>query len=61
MSAATAAHASRSARSVLAWFRAASTAIEEPGLFLYFPRRAAETPKLWAFIDVAREVSKAKV
>ncbi len=32
------------------------SAIEEPGLFLYFPRRAAETPKLRAFIDTAREV-----
>lgn len=30
-------------------------AIEEPGLFVYFPRRAAEAPKLRAFIDVARE------
>lgn len=32
------------------------TAIEEPGLFLYFPRRAAMAPKLRAFIDTAREV-----
>jgi len=32
------------------------TAIDEPGLFLYFPRRAAEAPKLRAFIEVAREV-----
>jgi len=32
------------------------TAIDEPGLFLYFPRRAAEAPKLRAFIQVAREV-----
>ncbi|SFI86346.1 LysR substrate-binding domain-containing protein [Caulobacter sp. UNC279MFTsu5.1] len=32
------------------------TAIEEPGLFLYFPRRAAQAPKLRAFIDMAREV-----
>jgi DNA-binding transcriptional LysR family regulator len=31
-------------------------AIEEPGLFLYFPRRASEAPKLRAFIQVAREV-----
>src|ERR1700730_946248 len=31
-------------------------AIREPGLFLYFPRRAAEAPKLRAFIQVAREV-----
>jgi DNA-binding transcriptional LysR family regulator len=34
------------------------TAIEEPGLFLYFPRRAAEAPKLRAFVDVAREVGR---
>jgi DNA-binding transcriptional LysR family regulator len=32
--------------------------IEEPGLFLYFPRNAANMPKLRAFIDVAREVLK---
>jgi DNA-binding transcriptional LysR family regulator len=31
-------------------------AIEEPGLFLYYPRRASNAPKLRAFIDVAREV-----
>ncbi|HEV8696005.1 MAG TPA: LysR family transcriptional regulator [Lysobacter sp.] len=31
------------------------SAIEEPGLFLYFPRRAAETPKLRAFIEGARQ------
>lgn len=30
------------------------SAIEEPGLFLYFPRRAADAPKLRAFIDAAR-------
>jgi DNA-binding transcriptional LysR family regulator len=29
-------------------------AIEESGLFLYFPRRQSEAPKLRAFIDVAR-------
>ena len=29
-------------------------AIEEPGLFLYFPRRAAEARKLRAFIEVVR-------
>lgn len=29
-------------------------AIEEPGLFLYFPRRASLAPKLRAFIDTAR-------
>jgi DNA-binding transcriptional LysR family regulator len=32
------------------------SSVEEPGLFLYFPRRAAEAPKLRAFIQVAREV-----
>jgi DNA-binding transcriptional LysR family regulator len=31
-------------------------AIEEPGLFLYYPRRASNALKLRAFIDVAREV-----
>jgi DNA-binding transcriptional LysR family regulator len=31
-------------------------AIDEPGLFLYFPRRVVEAPKLRAFIQVAREV-----
>lgn len=31
-------------------------AIEEPGLFLYFPRRASEAPKLRAFIDAVRSV-----
>jgi len=30
------------------------SAFEEPGLFLYFPRRASMAPKLRAFIDVAR-------
>lgn len=29
-------------------------AIEEPGLFLYFPRYASEAPKLRAFIDALR-------
>lgn len=32
------------------------TAIEEPGLFLYFPKRAALAPKLRVFIDVARQL-----
>jgi DNA-binding transcriptional LysR family regulator len=32
--------------------------IEEPGLFLYFPRSASAMPKLRAFIEVAREVLK---
>jgi len=31
-------------------------AIEEPGLFLYFPRRAAQAPKLHAFIETARSL-----
>jgi DNA-binding transcriptional LysR family regulator len=31
------------------------TAIEESGLFLYYPRRASMAPKLRAFIDIARE------
>lgn len=30
------------------------SAFEEPGLFLYFPRRASLAPKLRAFIDAAR-------
>ncbi|HWA79372.1 MAG TPA: LysR family transcriptional regulator [Acetobacteraceae bacterium] len=34
-------------------------AIEEPGLFLYFPRRAAFAPKLRAFIDTAQLVTNA--
>jgi len=34
------------------------SAIEEPGLFLYFPRRAAMAPKLRAFIDTAQEISR---
>jgi DNA-binding transcriptional LysR family regulator len=33
-----------------------AASIEEPGLFLYFPRYAAQAPKLRAFIDVARRV-----
>jgi DNA-binding transcriptional LysR family regulator len=32
--------------------------IEEPGLFLYFPRRASMAPKLRAFIDTARAVGQ---
>jgi DNA-binding transcriptional LysR family regulator len=32
------------------------TAVEEPGLFLYYPARAAMAPKLRAFIDTARDV-----
>lgn len=30
------------------------SAVEEPGLFLYFPKGASEAPKLRAFIDAAR-------
>lgn len=33
-------------------------AIEEPGLFLYYPQRTSMAPKLRAFITVAREVLK---
>jgi hypothetical protein len=32
------------------------SAIEEPGLFLYFPQKAAEAPKLRTFTRIAREV-----
>ena len=35
------------------------SAFEEPGLFLYFPRRASQAPKLRAFIDLARELLNA--
>jgi DNA-binding transcriptional LysR family regulator len=35
------------------------SAFEEPGLFLYFPRRAAQAPKLRAFIELARELLSA--
>jgi DNA-binding transcriptional LysR family regulator len=31
-----------------------------PGLFLYFPRRAQDQPKLRAFIDLARQVLRAR-
>lgn len=34
------------------------SAIEEPGLFLYFPRRAAMAPKLRAFVDIAQEIGR---
>ncbi|CDX18027.1 LysR substrate-binding protein [Mesorhizobium sp. ORS 3324] len=37
------------------------TAIEEPGLFLYFPRRASMAPKLRAFIDTALEIGRASM
>jgi DNA-binding transcriptional LysR family regulator len=33
-------------------------AIEEDGLFLYYPRRASAAPKLRAFIDAAKTVAK---
>ena len=32
----------------------------DSGLFLYFPRRASMSPKLRAFIAVAREIANAK-
>jgi len=32
------------------------SAVREEGLFLYFPRRASQTPKLRSFIDTARDV-----
>lgn len=35
--------------------------IDEPGLFLYFPRRAAMAPKLRAFIDTANEIGRASL
>jgi DNA-binding transcriptional LysR family regulator len=34
------------------------TAITEPGLFLYFPRRAAEAPKLRALIDAVKRLRR---
>jgi len=37
------------------------SAIEEPGLFLYFPRRASMAPKLRAFIDTAQEIGRASL
>jgi DNA-binding transcriptional LysR family regulator len=30
------------------------SAIREPGLFLYYPRRASDAPKLRAFLDAMR-------
>jgi DNA-binding transcriptional LysR family regulator len=33
----------------------AAASVDEPGLFLYFPRYASDTPKLRAFIDTARK------
>jgi DNA-binding transcriptional LysR family regulator len=41
----------------LRWLIPAAS-IEEPGLFLYFPRHASEMPRLRAFIDTARDVLK---
>jgi len=35
--------------------------LEEPGLFLYFPRRASLAPKLRAFIDTANEIGRASL
>jgi len=36
-------------------------AFEEPGLFLYFPRRASQAPKLRALIELAREGASTSV
>ena len=36
------------------------SAIEEPGLFIYYPRRAAMAPKLRAFIDTVKDVLRKK-
>jgi len=33
-------------------------AIEEDGLFLYYPRRASLAPKLKAFIDAAKATTR---
>lgn len=33
---------------------------DEPGMFLYFPRRAGQAPKLRAFIDTARRLMRPK-
>src|SRR5215470_8909745 len=35
------------------------TAVEQDGLYLYYPRRASMAPKLRAFIDVAKMVLRA--
>jgi len=37
-----------------------ASSLEEPGLFLYFPRYASETPKLRAFIDTVRKTLRVK-
>jgi DNA-binding transcriptional LysR family regulator len=37
-----------------------ATSLEEPGLFLYFPRYASDTPKLRAFIDTLRKTLRVK-
>jgi DNA-binding transcriptional LysR family regulator len=36
-------------------------AIDEAGLFLYFPRRAELAPKLRAFIDTAKELQRGQI
>lgn len=33
-----------------------AASIEEPGLFLYFPRHASQAPKMRAFLDVIRDM-----
>jgi DNA-binding transcriptional LysR family regulator len=38
----------------------AASSIEQPGLFLYYPRYASEAPKLRAFIDTLRKTLRMK-
>jgi DNA-binding transcriptional LysR family regulator len=35
--------------------------VEEPGLYLYFPRRASDMPKLRAFITAAKDILKGNI
>jgi DNA-binding transcriptional LysR family regulator len=35
--------------------------VEEPGLYLYFPRRASDMPKLRAFIAAAKDILKGNI
>jgi len=37
-----------------------AASVDEPGLFIYFPRYAAEAAKLRAFIDTARKILRGK-
>lgn len=36
------------------------SAVEEDGMFLYYPRRASMAPKLRAFIDIARRLASGR-